>query len=305
MSERPKLISSFQDKPEITVALLSITAAGTGLNLTAASVVVFCELYWVPGVLEQCEARAHRMGQTSMVDVHYVCVEGSIDEQAFKSLSGKTEATSAILDGEVQAFKPERAAAAVQPKTVSGEEQLKGLLELHSAREQEKTTKRNERQHERQERVEAARAAKQEESAAKKAEIAARKAAIAEERALQKTAKQQAQKAAKDEAKKHLAEANQLEAEIQNLKKAAEEELATAAAAFACALPPNEPTSAPVASASKRMRFKGKRKSVEENKEAEGAIPAEKKPNIFGKAVGFRRSAQARSEDMARGEDLD
>merc|ERR1719231_1920167 len=93
MKDRPGLIARFQQNPEVTIALLSITACGEGLNLTQASVVVFCELYWVPGVLEQCEARAHRMGQSSMVDVHYVVVEGSVDEAAYRSLAGKKEAT--------------------------------------------------------------------------------------------------------------------------------------------------------------------------------------------------------------------
>lgn len=87
---RPKLIHTFQQDPEVRVAVLSITACSEGLNLTAASTVVFCELYWVPGVMEQCEARAHRMGQESMVDVHYVVVENSMDEQCFRSLSKKS-----------------------------------------------------------------------------------------------------------------------------------------------------------------------------------------------------------------------
>ena len=46
-------MEAFQKDPRIQVAVLSITAAGVGLTLTAANAVVFAELVWVPGQILQ------------------------------------------------------------------------------------------------------------------------------------------------------------------------------------------------------------------------------------------------------------
>ena len=69
---RKKHVKNFQDNHSIRAALLSITAASVGITLTAASTVVFAELHWTPANLIQAEDRAHRIGQKSCVNVHYL-----------------------------------------------------------------------------------------------------------------------------------------------------------------------------------------------------------------------------------------
>ncbi|VDP82769.1 unnamed protein product [Echinostoma caproni] len=78
--QRSVVCKKFQQEEDCRVALLSITAAGTGLNLTAANLVVFGELFWNPGALVQAEDRAYRIGQQDSVVVRYLIAEGTVDD---------------------------------------------------------------------------------------------------------------------------------------------------------------------------------------------------------------------------------
>ncbi|XP_022088441.1 DNA annealing helicase and endonuclease ZRANB3-like isoform X2 [Acanthaster planci] len=106
-SERMQLVHQFQNDSNTRVALLSILAAGTGLTLTAASQVVFAELHWTPGILEQCEDRAHRIGQQNAIHVHYLVARGTIDEWLWSALSRKVNVLSNTLNGRVQHLRME------------------------------------------------------------------------------------------------------------------------------------------------------------------------------------------------------
>lgn len=97
--DRQELVAKFQDNESVRVAVLSITACGAGLTLTAAHTVVFAELYWVPGQMMQAEDRAHRIGQHHSVDVHYCIAENTLDDVMFKSLNKKQRDTTKILNG--------------------------------------------------------------------------------------------------------------------------------------------------------------------------------------------------------------
>merc|ERR1712019_123422 len=95
-ARRPELVKRFQEEEAVRVAVLSITAAGAGLTLTAAHTVVFAELYWVPGQMHQAEDRAHRIGQHDCVTVQYLVARGTLDDVMYRALEKKSLSTSAV-----------------------------------------------------------------------------------------------------------------------------------------------------------------------------------------------------------------
>jgi Helicase conserved C-terminal domain len=99
---RAELCARFQSPQAVAcrVALLSITAAGTGITLHAASLVVFAELYWTPGILNQAEDRAHRIGQRQDVDVHYLLARSTIDDLIWPIITSKLRVVGQALDGQ-------------------------------------------------------------------------------------------------------------------------------------------------------------------------------------------------------------
>lgn len=88
-SQRQNIVDQFQASP-IPLALVGqIQAAGTGLNIQAASVVIICEPQIKPSLEVQAIARAHRMGQVRKVQVHRLLLPESIDEQMIAMLARK------------------------------------------------------------------------------------------------------------------------------------------------------------------------------------------------------------------------
>ncbi|RKO82752.1 P-loop containing nucleoside triphosphate hydrolase protein, partial [Blyttiomyces helicus] len=75
---RQGLCDKFQTDSKCRVAVLGITAAGVGLTLHAADLVVFAELFWNPAQLLQGEDRAHRIGRKDSVDIKYITASGTL-----------------------------------------------------------------------------------------------------------------------------------------------------------------------------------------------------------------------------------
>ncbi|DBA70641.1 TPA: hypothetical protein ACH3X2_012024 [Trebouxia sp. C0005] len=86
----------FKEDPSIRAALLSITAAGTGLDFSAASAVVFVELPQEVALVRQAEDRAHRHGQKLSVNVYFLVAKGTSDEHRWQALSRSLERVTAV-----------------------------------------------------------------------------------------------------------------------------------------------------------------------------------------------------------------
>ncbi|WP_371674616.1 SNF2-related protein [Streptomyces sp. NBC_00289] len=94
--EREAMVGRFQDG-EVPVFLLSLKAAGTGLNLTRAEHVVHYDRWWNPAVEAQATDRAYRIGQTRPVQVHRLITEGTIEDRIADMLGRKQELADAVL----------------------------------------------------------------------------------------------------------------------------------------------------------------------------------------------------------------
>jgi SNF2 family DNA or RNA helicase len=88
-SARQNIVDQFQASPTPLALVGQIQAAGTGLNIQAASVVIICEPQIKPSLEVQAIARAHRMGQVRKVQVHRLILPESVDEQMLAMLARK------------------------------------------------------------------------------------------------------------------------------------------------------------------------------------------------------------------------
>ncbi|MFJ7491309.1 DEAD/DEAH box helicase [Streptomyces sp. NPDC097727] len=96
VAERERMVDRFQSG-EVPVFLLSLKAAGTGLNLTRAAHVIHYDRWWNPAVEEQATDRAYRIGQTQPVQVHRLIAEGTVEDRIDELLRAKRVLADAVL----------------------------------------------------------------------------------------------------------------------------------------------------------------------------------------------------------------
>jgi len=99
VAARPDLDDRFQAR-ELPVLILSLKAAGTGLNLTAATQVIHYDRWWNPAVEDQATDRAYRIGQTAPVTVHRLIAEGTVEDRVAQLLADKRDLADRVVSGE-------------------------------------------------------------------------------------------------------------------------------------------------------------------------------------------------------------
>ncbi|KAG0605049.1 hypothetical protein M758_9G027500 [Ceratodon purpureus] len=97
--DRLKEVSRFQLHPEVKLAIVGVTAAGVGLDFSAAQRVVFVELPKSASEMLQAEDRAHRRGQKNAVNIYIFAAKGTADDKHWQTLSRSLERMSTMTDG--------------------------------------------------------------------------------------------------------------------------------------------------------------------------------------------------------------
>jgi SNF2 family DNA or RNA helicase len=97
--DRAGVVDAFQSADGPPVMLVSLTAGGTGLNLTAADHVFLMDPWWNPAVEDQAADRAHRIGQERPVLVYRMVAKDTVEERVLGLQERKRRVAEAALGG--------------------------------------------------------------------------------------------------------------------------------------------------------------------------------------------------------------
>ena len=106
---RAELVRRF-NSGEADVFLISLRAGGTGLNLTAADIVIHYDPWWNVAAQNQATDRAYRIGQQNPVQVYKLIAQDTIEEKIVELQQAKqdlAETVTGSADGAILSMKPE------------------------------------------------------------------------------------------------------------------------------------------------------------------------------------------------------
>ena len=95
--ERQRSVDEFQDNPKVKVFVGNIKAAGVGITLTAAEVVIFNDLSFLPSDMAQAEDRAYRYGQKNNVLVYYPIFDNTIEGIIYDIVNAKKKVIATVM----------------------------------------------------------------------------------------------------------------------------------------------------------------------------------------------------------------
>ena len=94
--KRRELVDRF-NKDQTPVFLISLKAGGTGLNLTAASIVIHYDPWWNLAAQNQATDRTHRIGQEQVVTVYKLLAKDTIEEKIEKLQEKKAQLSDQVI----------------------------------------------------------------------------------------------------------------------------------------------------------------------------------------------------------------
>ena len=95
--DRIRMVDAFQED-DTSVFCISLKAGGTGLNLTAADIVIHYDHWWNVAVENQATDRAHRIGQKNVVTVYRLIMKDTIEEKIIELQNKKKELADQLLN---------------------------------------------------------------------------------------------------------------------------------------------------------------------------------------------------------------
>ncbi len=101
--ERIRMAGAFQTD-DVPVFLISLKAGGTGLNLTAADIVIHYDPWWNVAAQNQATDRAHRIGQEKQVSVFKLIMKDTVEENILLLQEQKRDLAEQIISGEEMAI---------------------------------------------------------------------------------------------------------------------------------------------------------------------------------------------------------
>ena len=96
-NQRQESVDRFQNDDKVKVFVGNLKAAGVGITLTAAEVVIMNDLSFVPSDHSQAEDRAYRIGQNKGVSIYYPIFENTIEGKIYDILSRKKNIFETVM----------------------------------------------------------------------------------------------------------------------------------------------------------------------------------------------------------------